>query len=188
MWTKYELFNFIKMSKLFVIIVSSPLRSAALYLLPYYTIYILEIQWKQIERFSDGNPSICELFLTVLKRGLTNAKKYSIIASAINERESDKCIIPKSWKPMMNTVSNVFMRAKHLYHFIYGIIKRIIKIRIKWKAVHIMDFERLNRETFNYNNGISRNLDPTKGATETYSQKFARLNFETFKYNNHGRR
>ena len=80
------------------------------------------------------------------------------------------------------------MKEKHLYHFIYGMIKSIIKTKIKRKAVHIMDFERLNRETFNYNNGISRNLDPTRGATETYSQKFARLNLETYYYNNYGRR
>ena len=60
----------------------------------------------------------------------------------------------------------------------------IIEARIM-KGVHFMDFERLNRETFNYNNGISRNLDPTRGATETYSQKFARLNLETYRYNNY---
>lgn len=52
----------------------------------------------------------------------------------------------------------------------------------------MVDFERLNRETFNYNNGISRNLDPTRGAKETYSQKFARLNLETYYNNNYGRR
>lgn len=89
----------------------------------------------------------------------------------------------------MNTVSTVFMKAKHLYRFIYGMIKSIIKTKTKRKAVISMaDFERLNRETRAYNNGISRNLDPTRGATETYSQKFARLNLETFKYNNYGRR
>ena len=52
----------------------------------------------------------------------------------------------------------------------------------------MVDFDRLNRETFNYNNGISRTRDPTRGATETYSQKFARLNLETYYYNNYGRR
>lgn len=52
----------------------------------------------------------------------------------------------------------------------------------------MVDFDRLNRETFNYNNGISRNLDPTRGAKETYSQKFARLNLETYYNNNYGRR
>ena len=56
------------------------------------------------------------------------------------------------------------------------------------KGVHFMDFERLNRETFDYNNGISRRIDPTRGATETYSQKFARLNLETYRYNNYERR
>ena len=52
----------------------------------------------------------------------------------------------------------------------------------------MVDFDRLNRETWVYNNGISRNLDPTQGATETYSQKFARLNLETYRYNNYERR
>ena len=52
----------------------------------------------------------------------------------------------------------------------------------------MVDFDRLNRETWVYNNGISRNLDPTRGATETYSQKFARPNLETYRYNNYERR
>ena len=77
------------------------------------------------------------------------------------------------------------------FHFRYCFVTIVCYtiIRKKRKAVHIMvDFDRLNRETFNYNNGISRNLDPTRGATETYSQKFARLNLETYRYNNYERR
>lgn len=60
------------MLKFFVIIISSPfLRSAALYLLPYYTIYARKIPYNNNDKKSDGYASICELFLTVLKRGLT---------------------------------------------------------------------------------------------------------------------
>ena len=39
------------------------------------------------------------------------------------------------------------------------------------------EFERLNRETFNYNNGVSRNISPTDGLRRTTD--FNRLNAET---------
>ena len=46
----------------------------------------------------------------------------------------------------------------------------------------MVDFDRLNRETFEYNNGISRNISPTDGLGK--SVDFDRLNRETFRYNN----
>lgn len=72
------------MSKFFVIIVSSPfLRSAALYLLPYYTIYARKIPYNNNDKKSDGYPSNCKFFSTVSKGVFTNAKKYAIIGSRI---------------------------------------------------------------------------------------------------------
>lgn len=47
------------------------------------------------------------------------------------------------------------------------------------------NFEQLNRETFNYNNGISRNISPTTGAkygTREYWQNY--WNNQTYKQNN----
>ena len=45
------------------------------------------------------------------------------------------------------------------------------------------DFERLNRETFEHNNGISRNISPTDGLGK--SVDFDRLNRETYRHNNY---
>ena len=53
----------------------------------------------------------------------------------------------------------------------------------KDKEVIIMtDFDRLNRETFEYNNGISRNISPTDGIGKDVD--FDRLNRDTCRYNN----
>ena len=44
------------------------------------------------------------------------------------------------------------------------------------------NFDRLNRETFEYNNGLSRNISPTDGLGK--SVDFDRLNRETYRHNN----
>ena len=43
-------------------------------------------------------------------------------------------------------------------------------------------FDRLNRATFEYNNGISRQIDPT--ANIKHPVDFDRLNAETYRHNN----
>ncbi len=48
-----------------------------------------------------------------------------------------------------------------------------------------MDFDKLNRQTRDYNNGISRNIDPIKGSnygTREYWQNY--WNNQTYKTNN----
>lgn len=47
-------------------------------------------------------------------------------------------------------------------------------------------FEKLNRETFNHNNGISRNLDPSAGVTRygTHEYWLNYWNNQTHKQNN----
>lgn len=49
-----------------------------------------------------------------------------------------------------------------------------------------MDFDRLNRETFNYNNGISRNISATDniGRGMRASDLLANFNNYTYKANN----
>lgn len=42
------------------------------------------------------------------------------------------------------------------------------------------DFDKLNRDTFNHNNGISRNISPTDGLRKTTD--FDKLNNETRAY------
>lgn len=44
-------------------------------------------------------------------------------------------------------------------------------------------FDKLNRETFEYNNGISRNISPTDNIKHPVD--FDRLNTDTYKYNNY---
>ncbi len=48
------------------------------------------------------------------------------------------------------------------------------------------DFERLNRETRDWNNGISRNLDPTSSAAKYGTSAYWRnyWNNQTYKQNN----
>jgi hypothetical protein len=46
-------------------------------------------------------------------------------------------------------------------------------------------FDKLNRETFNHNNGISRNIDPTSDQHKTRaSDLLANFNNYTYKTNN----
>lgn len=46
-------------------------------------------------------------------------------------------------------------------------------------------FDKLNKDTFNYNNGISRNIDPTSGSTKIKaSDLLANYNNYTYKCNN----
>lgn len=46
-------------------------------------------------------------------------------------------------------------------------------------------FEKLNRETFEYNNGISRSIDPTSGSNKIKaSELLANFNNYTYKCNN----
>lgn len=46
-------------------------------------------------------------------------------------------------------------------------------------------FEKLNKETFNYNNGISRNISPTEGCRRMKaSDLLANFNNCTYKCNN----
>lgn len=44
------------------------------------------------------------------------------------------------------------------------------------------NFDKLNRETFNYNNGITRSIDPTANIKHTVD--FSRLNRDTYCHNN----
>ena len=47
------------------------------------------------------------------------------------------------------------------------------------------DFERLNKETFNHNNGLSRNISPTSGCHRMKaSDLLANFNNYTYKTNN----
>jgi hypothetical protein len=51
------------------------------------------------------------------------------------------------------------------------------------KEIKIMKtFDDLNRETFNYNNGITRNIDPTSNIK--HPTDFNRLNRDTYCHNN----
>lgn len=46
-------------------------------------------------------------------------------------------------------------------------------------------FEKLNRETFDYNNGLSRNINPTDGCNQMKaSDLLANFNNYTYKCNN----
>lgn len=130
---------------------------------------LLEIEFKDgnIYRYKGVNHKTYRALMNAESKGKEFHKniKYSYPYKKYKDKEGNK----------MN--NKYEMLVKQAYEEIVGSFE---------KEAYDYDgyFKRLNRETFNHNNGISRNISPTSGTRMKASDLLANFNNYTYKQNN----